>query len=134
MIEAIARAVGDIRSGVAAAMVTNPINKEALYKAGFQHPGHTEFLGTLSAAWTGKPGRPAMMLAGPDLRAVPVTIHMPLHDVPAALSERPDRRDLPHRRGRPQAALRHPLARAWRSPGSIPMPAKAGRSAARNAR
>ncbi len=87
VIEAIARAVGDIRSGVAAAMVTNPINKQALYRAGFKHPGHTEFLGTLSAAWTGQPGRPAMMLAGPDLRAVPVTIHLPLHDVSAALSE-----------------------------------------------
>lgn len=87
VIEAIARAVGDIRSGAAAAMVTNPINKEALYKAGFRHPGHTEFLGTLSAAWTGTPGRPTMMLAGPDLRAVPVTIHIPLGDVAAALSE-----------------------------------------------
>ena len=87
VIEAIARAVGDIRSGHAAAMVTNPINKEALYRAGFRHPGHTEFLGTLSSAWTGEPGRPAMMLAGPDLRAVPVTIHIPLRDVPAALSE-----------------------------------------------
>ncbi|MCB1489384.1 MAG: 4-hydroxythreonine-4-phosphate dehydrogenase PdxA, partial [Bauldia sp.] len=87
VIEAIARAVGDIRSGAAAAMVTNPINKEALYKAGFQHPGHTEFLGTLSSAWTGEPGRPAMMLAGPDLRAVPVTIHIPLGEVPRALSQ-----------------------------------------------
>ncbi len=87
VIEAIARAVGDIRSGEAGAMVTNPISKQALYAAGFRHPGHTEFLGTLSAAWTGEPGRPVMMLAGPDLRAVPVTIHLPLRDVPAALNE-----------------------------------------------
>jgi 4-hydroxythreonine-4-phosphate dehydrogenase len=87
VIEAIARAVGDVRSGSASAIVTNPINKKALYEAGFQHPGHTEFLGTLSAAWTGAPGTPVMMLAGPDLKAVPVTIHIPLHEVAAALNE-----------------------------------------------
>ena len=87
MIEAIARAVGDVRSGAPARVVTNPINKKALYDAGFQHPGHTEFLGTLSAAWTGAPATPVMMLAGPDLKAVPVTIHIPLREVAAALSE-----------------------------------------------
>lgn len=88
VIEAIARAVGDVRSGAAAAVVTNPINKKALYEAGFQHPGHTEFLGTLSAAWTGTPGTPVMMLAGPELKAVPVTIHIPLREVAGALTER----------------------------------------------
>ena len=87
VIEAIARAVGDVRSGLAAAVVTNPINKKALYDAGFQHPGHTEFLGTLSAAWTGTPGTPVMMLAGPQLKAVPVTIHVPLREVAGLLSE-----------------------------------------------
>ena len=86
VIEAIARAVGDIRSGVASAVVTSPINKKTLYDAGFHHPGHTEFLGTLSAAWTGVPGRPVMMLAGPELRAVPVTIHVPLRDVAGLLT------------------------------------------------
>jgi 4-hydroxythreonine-4-phosphate dehydrogenase len=88
VIEAIARAVGDVRSGVAGAVVTNPINKKALYEAGFQHPGHTEFLGTLSAAWTGTAARPVMMLAGPELKAVPVTIHIPLREVAATLSTR----------------------------------------------
>jgi 4-hydroxythreonine-4-phosphate dehydrogenase len=86
VIEAIARAVGDIRSGAAAAIVTNPINKHALYQAGFNHPGHTEFLGALSAAWTGAPARPVMMLAGPALKAIPVTIHIPIHAVAAALT------------------------------------------------
>src|SRR4029077_10356008 len=81
VIEAIARAVGDVRSGYAGAVVTNPIHKKALYEAGFQHPGHTEFLGTLSAAWTGTLATPVMMLVGPDLKAVPVTIHIPLRDV-----------------------------------------------------
>lgn len=86
VVEAIARAVGDVRSGAAAAVVTNPINKKALYDAGFRHPGHTEFLGTLSAAWTGAPAVPVMMFAGPDLRAVPVTIHIPVRDIAAALT------------------------------------------------
>ena len=88
VIEAIARAVGDVRAGAAAAVVTNPINKKVLYDAGFRHPGHTEFLGTLSAAWTGTPGKPVMMLASPELKAVPVTIHIPMRDVVGALSER----------------------------------------------
>ncbi len=87
VIEAIARAVGDVRGDAAAAVVTNPINKKTLYDAGFRHPGHTEFLGTLSAAWTGSAARPVMMLAGPLLRTVPVTIHIPLRDVAAALTE-----------------------------------------------
>ena len=86
VIEAIARAVGDVRSGLAGAVVTNPIHKKTLYEAGFQHPGHTEFLGTLSAAWTGVAATPVMMLAGPELKAVPVTIHIPLREVAAALS------------------------------------------------
>ncbi|HET7717271.1 MAG TPA: 4-hydroxythreonine-4-phosphate dehydrogenase PdxA [Bauldia sp.] len=87
VVEAIARGVGDVRSGAAAALVTNPISKQSLYAAGFRHPGHTEFLGTLSAAWTGRPARPVMMLVGPELRAVPVTIHVPLRAVAELLTE-----------------------------------------------
>ncbi|MEJ0097912.1 MAG: 4-hydroxythreonine-4-phosphate dehydrogenase PdxA [Bauldia sp.] len=87
VIEAIARAVGDVRGGMASAVVTNPIAKKTLYDAGFQHPGHTEFLGTLSAAWTGRHVRPVMMFAGPELKTVPVTIHIPLAEVPGALSQ-----------------------------------------------
>jgi len=87
VIEAIARGVGDIRAGLAGAVVTCPISKKTLYAAGFRHPGHTEFLGTLSATWTGEPARPVMMLAGPELKTVPVTIHIPLREVAAALNE-----------------------------------------------
>ena len=87
VVEAIARAVGDVRSGAGAAIVTNPIHKQSLYAAGFRHPGHTEFLGTLSATWSGAAARPVMMLAGPELRAVPVTIHIPVRDVAETLSE-----------------------------------------------
>jgi 4-hydroxythreonine-4-phosphate dehydrogenase len=87
VIESIARAVGDVRSGLAAAVVTNPINKKTLYDAGFRYPGHTEFLGNLSAAWTGRAARPVMMMASPLLKVVPVTIHIPLREVAAALNQ-----------------------------------------------
>ena len=87
VIEAIARAVGDVRAGLAGAVVTAPISKKTLYAAGFKHPGHTEFLGTLSAAWSGRPARPVMMMAGPELKTVPVTIHIPIHDVAATLTQ-----------------------------------------------
>ena len=63
-------------------MVTNPINKAALYHAGFPYPGHTEFL----AALTGAQGRQIMMLAGPELRVVPVTVHASLRASIAMLS------------------------------------------------
>jgi 4-hydroxythreonine-4-phosphate dehydrogenase len=61
-------------SGETAAMVTNPINKAALYQAGFNYPGHTEFLAVL----TGAIGQQIMMLASPHLKVVPVTVHASL--------------------------------------------------------
>ncbi|MEP1443438.1 MAG: 4-hydroxythreonine-4-phosphate dehydrogenase PdxA [Hyphomicrobiales bacterium] len=84
VIEAIETAVSLIQQGRASAIVTSPINKNALYEAGFKHPGHTEFLGALAKQWGGI-YRPVMMLAGPELRTVPATLHIPLKDVPAAL-------------------------------------------------
>ena len=98
MIEAIARAVGDVRAGLASAVVTNPINKKTLYDAGFRHPGHTEFLGTLSAAWTGRPGEPVMMLAGPELRSGAGDDPHPAARGRRGPHRRADRRDRPHRR------------------------------------
>ncbi len=86
IVEAIERAVALVRSGEAAAIVTNPISKRALYGAGFAYPGHTEFLGRLAERWLGHALQPVMMIAGPELRTVPVTIHIPLAEVPAALS------------------------------------------------
>jgi 4-hydroxythreonine-4-phosphate dehydrogenase len=67
-------------------VVTNPIAKSVLYEAGFGFPGHTEFLADLASRATGKPVVPVMMLAGPKLRAIPVTIHIPLKEVPKALT------------------------------------------------
>jgi 4-hydroxythreonine-4-phosphate dehydrogenase len=82
IIGAIETAVRDVRSGRAAALVTNPIHKDSLYRAGFLHPGHTEFLAEL--AGTGQ--IPIMMLACPTLRVVPVTIHLPLRRAIETLS------------------------------------------------
>jgi 4-hydroxythreonine-4-phosphate dehydrogenase len=86
VIESIARGVGYVREGSASAIVTNPINKRALYDAGFQHPGHTEFLGALAGTWGIGQARPVTMLVGPDLRTVPVTIHIALSEVARTLT------------------------------------------------
>jgi 4-hydroxythreonine-4-phosphate dehydrogenase len=85
-IAAIRRAVDDVMAGEAAAVVTNPIVKSVLARAGFAEPGHTEFLGRLAQEATGKPVTPVMLLWSPELAAVPVTIHIPLRDVFAALT------------------------------------------------
>ncbi|MBO6539100.1 MAG: 4-hydroxythreonine-4-phosphate dehydrogenase PdxA [Rhizobiaceae bacterium] len=85
-IEAIDRAVALTLEGKAAAVVTNPIAKKPLYDAGFSHPGHTEYLAHLAERATGNAVRPVMMIAGSDLRTVPVTIHVPLAEVPRLLS------------------------------------------------
>ncbi|WP_421852057.1 4-hydroxythreonine-4-phosphate dehydrogenase PdxA [Oricola sp.] len=86
IIEAIDRGVADAVGGRASALVTAPISKKTLYDAGFRHPGHTEYLGALAERIAGAPAQPVMMLAGPKLKVVPVTIHIPLADVPAALT------------------------------------------------
>lgn len=85
-IEAIERAVALTFEGRTSAVVTCPIAKKPLYDAGFQFPGHTEFLGYLCSTITGTPVFPVMMIAGPELRTIPVTIHIPLKDVATALT------------------------------------------------
>ena len=79
-ISSIRHAVADVIAERASAVVTNPIAKSVLYRAGFSHPGHTEFLAQLSAAVNGAVPHPVMMLWSPDLAVVPVTIHLPLRD------------------------------------------------------
>ena len=75
--------VGLTRSGSAAAVVTGPVSKEQLYSIGFTHPGQTEFVAERCGV---SRGNVAMMLAGPSLRTVPVTTHIPLAEVPSHLS------------------------------------------------
>lgn len=77
----IARAVRMALAGEVAGVVTNPISKVVLRRAGFPHPGHTEYLGELC----GTPGREVMMLACPHLRVVPVTVHVALRQAIAEL-------------------------------------------------
>jgi 4-hydroxythreonine-4-phosphate dehydrogenase len=77
----IRRAVVDVVAGVAAAIVTNPIAKNVLYRSGFAEPGHTEYLARLSEQTTGTTAHPVMMLWSPELAVVPVTIHLPLREV-----------------------------------------------------
>ncbi|MGA8653429.1 MAG: 4-hydroxythreonine-4-phosphate dehydrogenase PdxA [Xanthobacteraceae bacterium] len=80
-IASIRHAVGDVLAGRAAAIVTNPVAKNVLYKSGFAEPGHTEFLANLVQEATGKALRPVMMLWSPELAVVPVTIHLPLRQI-----------------------------------------------------
>ncbi len=86
IIGAIEEAVRLTMAGETSAVVTCPIAKSVLYDAGFGFPGHTEFLADLGARATGAELLPVMLLAGPKLKAVPVTIHIPLKDVPEALT------------------------------------------------
>jgi 4-hydroxythreonine-4-phosphate dehydrogenase len=84
-IASIRHAVADVTAGRASAIVTNPIAKSVLYRAGFSHPGHTEFLAEL-ASIDGKAPMPVMMLWSPMLAVVPVTIHVSLRNAIAELT------------------------------------------------
>ena len=84
-IASIRHAVADVVAGRASAVVTNPIAKSVLYKAGFSHPGHTEFLAELASIGNKTP-MPVMMLWSPMLAVVPVTIHLSLRDAIANLT------------------------------------------------
>ena len=78
----IEQAVTYVLAGDASALVTNPINKYVLYKAGFTYPGHTEFLASLSRHRK----HPVMMLANDFLRVIPVTIHNPVSEISERLT------------------------------------------------
>ncbi|HEX8261849.1 MAG TPA: 4-hydroxythreonine-4-phosphate dehydrogenase PdxA [Allosphingosinicella sp.] len=82
-LDALELAVGLARSGASSGLVTGPVSKAQLYAIGFTHPGQTEFVAErcgIAAEMV------AMMLAGPTLRTVPVTTHVPLRDVPGLLT------------------------------------------------
>lgn len=82
VIDVIARGVDLVRDGAASALCTSPIHKQALQDgAGFAYPGHTEYLAALAGV-----DRVVMMLASDQLRVVPTTIHIPLHEVPRHLN------------------------------------------------
>jgi 4-hydroxythreonine-4-phosphate dehydrogenase len=81
--QALETATGLVRAESASALVTAPVSKAQLSLVGFTHPGQTEFVAERCGV-----GRDnvAMMLAGPGLRVVPLTIHMPFKAVPQALT------------------------------------------------
>ena len=82
VVDVIARAVGLVQDRLAGAICTSPISKAELKRhAGFVHPGHTEYLAHLGGVED-----VVMMLAAEELRVVPVTIHIPLSEVPKALT------------------------------------------------
>ena len=85
-IASIRRAVADVFAGLAHAVVTNPVAKAVLYRTGFAEPGHTEYLAKLSQEHTGRAVHPVMMLWSPELAVVPVTIHLPVREVPQRLT------------------------------------------------
>ena len=85
----IEQAVALALEGAAGGVVTSPIQKKTLADAGWGHPGHTEYLGALTADAPMPKGfvrGPVMMLAAGGLRVVPVTVHLPLRAVPDTLS------------------------------------------------
>jgi 4-hydroxythreonine-4-phosphate dehydrogenase len=103
---AIDRAVELVKTGEVAAIVTNPIAKSVMFESGFKFPGHTEYLAHLATTSEGKPLRPVMLIWSEELAVVPVTIHVPLRDVPISLS-----RDLIVDTGR---IVAHDFARRFR--------------------
>ena len=82
-LDALEFAVGLTRSGAASGVVTGPVSKAQLYAIGFAHPGQTEFVAERCGM---SPDLVAMMLAGPTLKVIPVTTHIPLREVPDLLS------------------------------------------------
>lgn len=82
-VRALEMATGLVRSGAARALVTGPVSKTQLYQTGFTYPGQTEFVAERCGIAR---ANAVMMLAGPGLRVVPMTTHVPLADVPALLT------------------------------------------------
>ena len=76
-------AVGLARSGAACGLVTGPVSKAQLYSIGFAHPGQTEFVAERCGIAR---ENAVMMLAGPTLRTVPITTHVPLREVSSLIS------------------------------------------------
>jgi len=81
VIETLERAVADCTTGVVAALVTGPVNKAVINDAGIVFNGHTEFL----ADKTRSP-QVVMLLASQNLKVALATTHLPLKDVPGAIS------------------------------------------------
>ncbi len=82
-LHALETGIGLTRNGAAAALVTGPVSKHALQSIGYTHPGQTEFIAERCGVTA---TNAVMMLAGPSLRVVPLTVHIPLAEVPERLT------------------------------------------------
>jgi 4-hydroxythreonine-4-phosphate dehydrogenase/ribosomal RNA small subunit methyltransferase A len=82
-LHSLAEGVRAVLLGKASAVVTAPVSKSQLGKVGFDYPGQTEFLAAVCGL---SPEDAVMMLAGPTLRTVPLTVHVALADVPSLIS------------------------------------------------
>jgi 4-hydroxythreonine-4-phosphate dehydrogenase len=80
---ALETAIGFTRNGASGALVTGPVSKHELQGIGYTHPGQTEFIAERCGVMA---SNAVMMLAGPSLRVVPLTIHIPLSEVPERLT------------------------------------------------
>ena len=85
IIEWVDTAVRLALAGDVSGIVTGPIHKETLYQAGFRHEGHTDYLAHL-AIEAGYPAEPVMMLSAGDFRTIPLSVHIPLSQVPSAVT------------------------------------------------
>ncbi len=85
-LESIETAIELAMSGRAAGVVTNPVAKYILFEAGFTHRASDEFIASLTEKHSGKPAWPVLMLWSELLAVVPVTVHVPLADIPFCLS------------------------------------------------
>jgi 4-hydroxythreonine-4-phosphate dehydrogenase len=83
-LQSLEMAVGLARSGAAGGVVTGPVSKAQLYRIGFTYPGQTEFVAERCGIST---DNAVMMLAGPTLRVVPITVHVPVKEVSALLTQ-----------------------------------------------
>ena len=91
VLQSIKSAVSLCLEGAAHAVVTNPIQKKALIEQGFQFPGHTEYLADLTREHPMAKNRhrgPVMMLAGPDLKTIPASVHIALKDVASTITSK----------------------------------------------
>ena len=82
-LHALETGIGLTRNQASSALVTGSVSKHALHGIGYTHPGQTEFIAERCGVTA---TNAVMMLAGPSLRVVPLTVHIPLADVPERLT------------------------------------------------
>ncbi|MDZ3831586.1 MAG: 4-hydroxythreonine-4-phosphate dehydrogenase PdxA [Sphingopyxis sp.] len=82
-LHALETGIGLTRNQASTALVTGPVSKHALQSIGYTHPGQTEFIAERCGVMA---SNAVMMLAGPSLRVVPLTVHVPLSEVPERLT------------------------------------------------